>query len=86
MPLMPNDIPMSEAEVSLAKERGRLRSLARLMVDPVRRAEVEARFGLSFCQRKWPELYATGRRPVSQLWRDFMNRTFGAYGRSVARG
>ena len=78
--LGPGDLPMSAEEITIAKERGRQKSLAALIANPVRRAEIEQQFGLAFCQRKWPELYS--HTTVKNLWQGFLDRTFGAYGRT----
>lgn len=46
-------------EFRRASERGRLMAVAAIASDPVKRAEMEARFGVERCRQRWPEVYAT---------------------------
>lgn len=65
--------PMTPAEIALAKERGRQKSLAAILSDPAARLRVEMRYGIAFCRRKWPEAYGLSTRTVS----DWFRSTFG---------
>lgn len=44
-------------EFRRACERGRLMAAASVASDPVKRAEMEARFGVERCRQRWPEAY-----------------------------
>lgn len=40
-----------------ACERGRLQAAYVVATDPVKKAEMEARFGVERCRQRWPEAY-----------------------------
>lgn len=44
-------------EFRRACERGRLMAAEAVRVNPAKKAEMEARFGLERCRQRWPEAY-----------------------------
>lgn len=44
-------------EFRRACERGRLMAAAAVASNPVKRLEMEARFGVERCRQRWPEAY-----------------------------
>ena len=41
------------------QERGRLAAVQAILDDPIKRAEMEARFGVERCKQRYPEVYQT---------------------------
>ncbi len=48
---------MSVDEYMQARERGRRKAVAVLMVDLEKRQELEATYGVEYCKRRYPEVY-----------------------------
>ena len=51
-------IGMTPQEIAEAKERGRSMAASALIADPIKRAELETRFGRETIMRKYPEAYS----------------------------
>lgn len=73
---LPKQLPpvfMTPAEIELARERGRQKSLTNVINNPEARVRVETAYGVEFCRSKWPEAYGLSK----QTWSEWFARTFG---------
>jgi hypothetical protein len=67
---MNQPLPVSLVDESVAKENGRRLAVSAMLINPEAKKRVEDAYGLEYCRRVYPELYAAPSR-WSRLVKNF---------------
>jgi hypothetical protein len=51
---------ITQEEIDIARERGRLMAARKVAEDPDARKRVEDTYGIPYCKRRYPEAYRSG--------------------------
>lgn len=62
-------VPLSVTDESVAREKGRLLAVSAMILNPEAKRRVEEAYGIPYCRRVYPELYA-----APSLWSRLVTR------------